>query len=74
MTPLLKHRGESFVVIGTEDTHYDDEIVARVAEEGNCEVYAVQRGNHSLDIPTGLVESMRTLTDIMSEMRNFITK
>ncbi len=84
LTPLLKqewlvkqviaHLGESFLVIGTYDEHYNEEILTRITEGSNCEVYTVPMGNHSLDVPGGLVESMNQLTDLMKELRDFVTK
>ncbi len=82
LTPLLKqewvveqmiaHKGNSLVVIGTADPHYDDNIIAKLAQEGKCEVFAVLKGNHSLDVPAGVLSSMEQLSNIMAHFKTFI--
>lgn len=82
LTPLLQnnwvlnqmaaHKGKSLVVIGTADSHYTDDKVARLVKEGKCDVMAITNGNHSLDVPGGVLDSMKQLTSIMSSFKEFI--
>ena len=82
LTPLLKHdwlvnqmiahQGKSLVVIGTDDPHYNDDSLSKIVEAGRSKLHAIIRGNHSLDVPSGLLDSMKQLIDIMSEMRVFV--
>lgn len=72
MDQMVAHKGKSLVVIGTADSNYDDGKVARLVEEGKCEVMGVPHGNHSLDIPGGVLASMAQLTSIMKSFKDFI--
>ncbi|MFW9849284.1 MAG: hypothetical protein ACFFF4_09090 [Candidatus Thorarchaeota archaeon] len=82
LTPLLKqewlvqqmtaHKGKSLIVIGSADPHYSDEILGTIVEVGRSELLTVIQGNHSLDVPGGLLESMKQLTDVVSKMRDFV--
>ena len=82
LTPLLKqdwvveqiiaHKGKSLVVIGTADPHYDDDTITKLVQEGRCEVLTVLRGNHSLDVPEGVLSSMEQLQTIMKQFKDFI--
>jgi len=84
LTPLLKqnwlvdqmvaHQGKSMIVIGTDDPHYNDETLAKIIEEGRSELHSIIGGNHSLDVPGGLIDSMKRLIDTISEMRVFVRK
>ncbi len=82
MTPLLKqdwivnqmiaHQGESLVVIGTSDPHYNDDTLAKIVGSGRSELMAIMHGNHSLDVPSGVLDSMEWQSAIMSKMKNFV--
>ncbi|MHA2424192.1 MAG: hypothetical protein ACXAEF_05360 [Candidatus Thorarchaeota archaeon] len=84
LTPLLKqnwvmeqmiaHQGKSLIVIGTADPHYDDEKLATIIETGRSKMMAIPNGNHSLDVPSGLIDSMKQNIDIMTEMREFVSQ
>jgi len=69
---MIAHKGKSLVVIGTADSIYDDDKISRLVEEGKCEILAIPRGNHSLDVPGGVLESMKQLTSIMSSFNDFV--
>lgn len=69
---MIAHKGRSFVVIGTADPNYSDESVAKLTEKGRCEVMVVTQGNHSLDVPGGVLVSMEQLKSIMEEFKRFI--
>ncbi len=82
LTPLLKqnwvveqmtaHKGKSLIVIGSADSHYNDETLGKIVDAGRSELMTVIRGNHSLDVPAGLIESMKQLTDVIINMRDFV--
>ncbi len=82
LTPILKqdwlveqmmaHKGKSLIVIGTDDPLYSDEILANIIEVGRSKLFTVIRGNHSLDVPSGLIASMQQQIDVMKEMRSFV--
>ncbi len=82
LTPLLKqewvvkqmttHKGKSLIVIGSADPHYNDEILGTIVKVGRSEVLTVIQGNHSLDVPGGIIESMKQLTGVISKMREFV--
>lgn len=82
LTPLIKqnwlvdqmmaHQGKSLVVIGTDDPHYSDETLARIIEAGRSTLYTVIKGNHSLDVPSGLIASMQQQIDVMKELQSFV--
>ncbi|MDF1539282.1 MAG: hypothetical protein P1Q69_10315 [Candidatus Thorarchaeota archaeon] len=82
LTPILKqdslvdqmmaHQGKSLIVIGTDDPLYSDETLAKIIEVGRSTLYTVIRGNHSLDVPSGLIASMQQQIDVMKEMRSFV--
>jgi hypothetical protein len=74
LTPLLRSerlfrqiqafRGRSLIVIGTEDPHYDPEILASFRKTPGAEVMTIDGADHGLDIPgdiTGSVEAMQTI-------------
>ncbi|MHA1480403.1 MAG: hypothetical protein ACTSQZ_03135 [Candidatus Thorarchaeota archaeon] len=69
---IIAHKGKSLVVIGTADSFYSDDKIARLVEEGKCEVMVIPRGNHSLDVPGGVLESMKQLSSIMGSFKEFI--
>ncbi|MHA1909056.1 MAG: hypothetical protein ACW98Y_17275 [Candidatus Thorarchaeota archaeon] len=82
LTPLLAHdwvveqmtahQGKSFIVIGTADPQYDDNKLAKIVEAGRSTLLNIPNGNHSLDVPAGLIESMKKNIEIMGEMREFV--
>lgn len=82
LTPLLKqnwvvnqmiaHQGKSLIVIGTDDPHYNDDTLAKIIDEGRSKLHLVMGGNHSLDVPTGLISSIEHLIDTMKEMQAFV--
>lgn len=72
LNQMVTHKGKSLVVIGTADPNYTDDRIARLVEEGKCEVLTITRGNHSLDVPGGVLASMKQLTSIMSSFKDFI--
>lgn len=69
---MIAHKGKSLVVIGTADSIYNDDKISRLVEEGKCEVLAIPRGNHSLDVPGGVLASMEQLTSVMGSFKDFI--
>jgi hypothetical protein len=69
---MTAHQGKSLIVIGSADPHYDDDILGTIVNVGRSELMTVIEGNHSLDVPGGLLDSMNQLTDIMSKMRDFV--
>ncbi len=69
---IVAHKGKSLVVIGTTDSNYDDAKVARLVEEGKCDVVTITRGNPNFDVPGGVLASMEQLTSIMSSFKDFI--
>ena len=71
---MIAHKGESFVVIGTADTHYDDSKISRLVEEGKCDVMGITRGNHNLDVPGGIISSMEQIISVMKSFKDFIRK
>ena len=84
LTPLLKqnwvveqmtaHRGKSLIVIGTVDPHYNDDTLGKIVDAGRSKLIAIPNGNHSLDVPSGLIDSMKKNIDIMSEMKDFVNE
>ncbi|MHA1575783.1 MAG: hypothetical protein ACTSU3_00340 [Candidatus Thorarchaeota archaeon] len=72
LNQMIAHKGKSLVVIGTADSFYDDEKIARLVEEGKCEIMAIPKGNHSLDVPGGVLNSMKQLTSVMGSFKEFI--
>jgi hypothetical protein len=74
LTPLLRSerllrqmqafRGRSLIVIGTEDHHYDPELLASLRETSGTELLVIDGADHGLDIPgdvNGSVEAIRTI-------------
>lgn len=72
LNQMVSYKGKSLVVIGTADPIYDDDKIARLVDEGGCEIMAIMNGNHSLDVPGGVLESMNQLTSVMSSFKDFI--
>ncbi len=82
LTPLLKneqvlnqmvgHEGNSLVVIGTDDQQYDDDALARIAKNGRSTIVSVLHGNHSLDVPSGVLESMKEHAFVIQSIRKFV--
>ncbi len=82
LTPLLRnkqvlnqmvhHEGKSLVVIGTDDQQYDDNALAGIAENGRSTIVTVLEGNHSLDVPSGVLDSMKELGFVIQSIRKFV--
>lgn len=82
LTPLLRnkqvlnqmvhHEGKSLVVIGTDDQQYDDNALAGITQNGRSTILTVLDGNHSLDVPSGVLDSMKELAFVIQSVRKFV--
>jgi hypothetical protein len=69
---MVEHEGKSLVVIGTDDQQYDDGSLAEISGNGRSTILTVLEGNHSLDVPSGVLDSMKELAVVIQSIRKFV--
>ena len=82
LTPLLRSevllqqmqafRGRSLIIIGTEDAHYDPEILASLRETSGAEILVIEGADHGLDIPGDAIGSVKAMQTIVTAIDRFL--
>jgi hypothetical protein len=71
---MLAYMKDAVLVIGTNDSHYDRDIIDRLNASTQLSGIVIDRANHSLEIDGNVTESLRVLTQIASILRQFLTE
>ena len=69
---MLTYMKEAVLVIGTNDSHYDRDIIDRLNTSTQLSGIIVDRADHSLEIEGEVTESLRVLTQIVAILRQFL--
>jgi predicted alpha/beta-hydrolase family hydrolase len=69
---IAQYGGPSLFVIGTDDPHYDPEVVRAMTEETSGEAVVVEGADHGMDIAGDPVASVRALERIVAAYDRFI--
>jgi hypothetical protein len=65
-------RGRSLIVIGTDDPHYDPEILASLHETSGAKALVVEGADHGLDIPGDAIGSVEAMQTIVTAIERFL--
>jgi hypothetical protein len=69
---MLAYMKEAVLVIGTEDSHYDRDIVDRLNAATQLSGIIIDRANHSLEIEGDITQSLRVLMQIVAILEQFL--
>ncbi len=69
---ILNINNRSLVILGTEDPAYKEDILKKVLEKENIEVYTIEGANHSLEITNNIIESINISEKILVKIIDFI--
>jgi hypothetical protein len=64
-------RGRSLIIIGTEDPHYDPDILTSLRETSGAEALVVEGADHGLDIPGDAIGSVEAMQTIVTAIERF---
>ncbi len=69
---ITRHKPHSLFVIGTSDPHYDKDLLCQVKGASNGKVIVVDDANHSMEVPGGVRDSLKVMTEIVEGIRQFL--
>jgi hypothetical protein len=69
---MLAHMTDAVLVIGTNDQHYDSDIIDRLNATTQLSGIVVERANHSLEIEGDSTQSLRVLMQIVTIIQQFL--
>lgn len=83
LTPILRNEQlcaqikqrphRALFVVGTADPHYDPDKLAEVQEATGGEAVVIENADHSLEITSDMVQSIRALERIIAEIQKFLS-
>ncbi len=73
MEQMLAYMKDAVLVIGTNDPHYDRDIVDRLNASTQLSGIIIDGANHSLEIEGDITQSLRVLMQIVSIVQQFLT-
>lgn len=82
LTPLFKRPGvlqcvatcsdRCLVVVGSEDSHFDPDVVGRLASDAQCVTLVIDGGEHSLDLQGDAAGSAMSVVTTIHAMDRFL--
>ncbi|MFW9794442.1 MAG: hypothetical protein ACFFEE_09075 [Candidatus Thorarchaeota archaeon] len=72
MEQMLSYMKDAVLVIGTEDSHYDSDIIDRLNATTLLSGIVVEGANHSLEIEGEVTKSLRILMQIVTIIQQFL--
>ena len=69
---MLAYMKDAVLVVGTEDSHYDRDIVDRLNAATQLSGIIIDRANHSLEIEGEVTQSLRILMQIVAILEQFL--
>lgn len=69
---IVRHKPRSLFLIGTADSHYDVALLDEVMQASGGQAVVIEGGNHSLEIPGSILESVRAMERIVQGIESFL--
>ncbi|MFX1483711.1 MAG: alpha/beta family hydrolase [Promethearchaeota archaeon] len=69
---MLAYMKDAVLVIGTDDPHYDRDIIDRLNAATQLSGIVIDGADHSLEMKGSITDSLRVLTQIVSIIRQFL--
>jgi hypothetical protein len=73
MEQMLSYMNDAIMVIGTNDSHYDSNIIDRLNANTQLGGIVIDGANHSLEIEGDVTKSLRVLMQIVTIIQQFLT-
>ncbi len=61
------------LVVGTADRYYNDALLAEIVEATQSELLLVEGGDHSLEFPDDIVQSVQALEKVVRRIQEFLS-
>jgi hypothetical protein len=72
MEQMLSYMKDAVLVIGTNDSHYDSDIIDRLNISTLLSGVVVEGANHSLEIEGNVTKSLRVLMQVVTIIQQFL--
>jgi hypothetical protein len=69
---MIRFEQPSLDVIGTADSHFDQEFLDELRGTNGCETVVVEGADHGLDIPGDVSASVRAMAGIVGRIQQFL--
>ena len=69
---ILKINNRSLLIMGTNDSRYNEDILKKVLEKKNIESLIIDGANHQLDIENNIFKSINEAKNILSKIISFV--
>ncbi len=69
---IMKYKPESMFIIGTADPFYNKLDLEELVKATNGKLLEIDDANHSMQVPSGTIDSLEILLRIVREMQDFL--